>query len=923
MEEELRFGPFSILPARRRLLQEGKVVPLGSRAMDILLFLIAHHGEPKTNTEIVRHVWPKTFVDEANLRVHMSALRKALGDRQREPQFIANTPGRGYTFIAPIEAESRNKDASAAAHKNKLDRPTSRIFGREAAVAAVAGQLAKGRMVTIVGPGGIGKSTVAREVISRRSGETEIVWIDFSEVGRGELVQTVVASALGVISRTENVLQEIASFLKAREILLVLDSCEHLVTSIAEFVETLLARTSELRILATSREPLRAEGEWVHRLLALELPQAGTTARDALASPAVQLFVERADACLGGYRLTDEDAPHVIDICTRLDGIALAIELAAGRLETIGVAMLSRSLSDGFRILTRGRRTALARHQTLRATLDWSYQLLPPAEQQALKELSVLPGWFASDTAEAILTADGETDDILASLVAKSLIIATRPSDDTLYRLPDTTRFHAAEKLIEAGNQSIVMKRLAEHLVALFEKAEQELYSVSMDEWSRDFGQYVACLRAALEWAFAENDKALVGVRLTVAALPLLFRLSLLDECLASVTQAIRFLESQPGLDERRRMKLYAALGWPQLRSTDAPEFGVAAWTTAFRIAEELSDIDYQLRALWALWVDSINRAQPRTAFTFTEQFGARAPFSTDPTDVIIGRRMKGATLHWLGQQQEARDQLETMMAEYQLVPPRRHSVRFQFDQTVTARIIHARCVWLLDHQDEALAEIEDTIRYAMEIRHDLSLSNVLAEAACPLALLSGREDLAADHIRRLREHTKALSLDVWHTYADCFESELHLRAGRYRECLQLLRQGLPVLRGAGFILFQTIFQSVEARALSSLGLHEEALEAIHSALKHCDSSGERWCLPELYRVKGLVLLAASNSGTTEEIRACYRTALEIAGKYGMTGWEHRIRASISDLPIPTGADAAHVAAFDPETRPHSSGIAF
>lgn len=922
MEEELRFGPFSIVPARRKLLREGEVVPLGSRAMDILLFLIAHRGEPKTNTEIVNHVWPTTFVGEANLRVHMSALRKALEDRQRDSQIIANTPGRGYTFIAAVESGGQDRNEPASANRQTwADQPTSRIFGRKAAVATIAGQLARGRLVTIAGPGGIGKSAVARLAASNYAGEADVVWIDFSEIGRGELVQTVVASALGVISRTDNILPEIISFLKTRRLLLVLDSCEHLVANVAEFVEKLLAQTSEIRILATSREPLRAEGERVHRLLPLELPQGRMKAEDALASPAVQLFVERADACLGGYELTDEDAPHVVDICTRLDGIALAIELAAGRLETIGVATLSRSLSDGFRLLTRGRRTALARHQTLRATLDWSYQILPSAEQQALNALSVLPGWFASDMAAAILSVD-ETDDILAALVAKSLIAAATPSGETLYRLLDTTRLYAAEKLKEAGERHAAMTRLAEYLTALFESAEHELYSVSMEEWSREFGQYVASLRAALEWAFGESGNGLLGVRLTVAALPLFFRLSLLDECLACVTQAIRFLESQPGLDERRRMKLYAALGWPQLRSTDAPEFGVAAWSTAYRIAEELGDVDYQLRALWALWVDAINRAQPRLGLTFAEQFGAQAPFSSDPTDVIIGRRMKGATLHWLGQAQEAREQLERMIAEYQRVAPQRHSVRFQFDQKVTASIIHARCLWLLDHEDEALEEIEETIRYAAEIRHDLSLTTVLAEAACPLALLAGRDELAADYIQRLRDHTKALSLDVWHTYADCFEAELHLRAGRYQECLRQLQRGMPVLRGAGFILFQTIFQSVEAQALSRLGHHEEALATLDAALNHCESSGERWCLPELYRVKGLVLLAANGPAAAQTAGHCYRTALGIAGEDGTKRWEHRIRTSISDLPASISPASDRDAALNPDIASHTSGIA-
>ncbi|AJC79777.1 response regulator protein [Rhizobium etli bv. phaseoli str. IE4803] len=898
---DIHFGPFTIVPSRRALLRDGETVQLGSRAADILIFLASHPGELKTNAEIVKHVWPDTYVEEANLRVHISALRKALDDTQRESKFIANVPGRGYTFIASLILDRTEAPTSAISLSRSSNLPFApRIFGREQSIALIATQLRRSRLLTIVGPGGIGKSTVARAVIAAED-MPPAVWIDLSEVAQAGLIPTAIASALGILARTDDIIVHIAGHLARRDVLLVLDSCEQSVDGVAPTVEAIMGMAPSARILATSREPLRTEGERVHRLPPLEVPVTVGSADEALASPAVQLFVERADACLGSYDLSDEDAPHVVDICSRLDGIALAIELAAGRLEAISVKGLAASLSDCFRLLTRGRRTALPRHQTLRATLDWSYNTLSDTERTALQELSVFRGWFGANAAVDVLSAELPEDD-LASLVSKSLVAADTRSAGTRYRLLDTTRIYAAEKLAEENGTNRTMSRLACYLEARLGRAEQELYSTAVDDWSEDYASLVSNLRSALDWSFGELGDQLLGVRLTVASLPLLFRLSLLDECFVAVVRVINFLDANPGLDERSRMKLYAALGWPQMRSTDAPEYGVQAWSTALRIAEEIGDVDHQLRATWALWVDAINRARPALGMEFAERFGALARSSDDPTDAIIGRRMRGATLHWLGRHAESGDELRQILTEYAGLRGGQHSIRFQFDQRVTARIILARAMWVLGEEEGALQEVRETVDYALDIGHTLSLSNVLAEAACPLALLSGRDDLAADYIAQLREHTKALSLDVWHCYADCFEAELMLRAGRAEECVRTLRAGMETLSSAGFTLFLTYFQSVAAKAMAKLSRHSEALRLIDEAIEHCVGSGERWCLPELHRAKAEVILSDAPGHFAQLAMKQLTLGAEAARRDGAHAWQRRIDR---DLMAMSSNDAA------------------
>jgi predicted ATPase/DNA-binding winged helix-turn-helix (wHTH) protein len=857
LEQELHFAPFSIVPARRSLKRGEAVVSLGSRAIDILLFLIAHPGELKTNQEIVRHVWPDTFVDEANLRVHVSALRKALADTKAEPHFIANVPGRGYTFIARVERRSPIPQVDLAQAREFRDVDTKAVIGRDSSIDIILSQLEKGRLVTVTGPGGIGKSTVAKAIAATLSGRLKVIRVELSEVASGDLVQTVVASALGVPSRSVDLIDSICGSLEVIPSLVVLDGCEHLIEDVTRFVEAVLQRTVSVRFLATSREPLRGSGERVHRLLPLDVPAFEMKPEEALRFPAVQLFVERADACLGGYELTEDDTPIVIDICTRLDGIALAIELAAGRLESMGVASLGTSLNDCFKVLSRGRRTALPRHQTLRAALDWSFLLLNPAEQRALAELSVFRGRFSIYAAAAVLTDDAI--DLLATLVAKSLVVTEAGTTGQPYRLLDTTRIYAAEKLDESGEFNCTMTKLGNYLWELLEATASTMHMHGTDEVLHDFAYLVPSLRACLDWALCGDGDRLLGARITVAALPLFFKLSLFDECIAAVTASIRYLDANPDRDEASRMKLYTALGWPQLITAHAPGRGVEAWTASAHIAEKLGNVDHQLRSTWGLWVDAVNRAEPDTALGLTTRFAELAVSSLDPADIVVGRRMKGATLHWLGRHAEAETILAAMLLEYESLPPARHAIRFQFDQRITARIVLSRCKWFLGREQEAMADVASTLDDADSIHHDASLTNALAEAACPLALMSGDDELAARYIGMLREHTKATMLDVWRTYADCFEAELLRRHGDNQTCLRQLRVGLQSLRTAGFILFETMFVTTEARALSGLGRDVEAVSVLDAALQKSRTSGEAWWFPELHRAKANIQLKMSD----------------------------------------------------------------
>jgi predicted ATPase/DNA-binding winged helix-turn-helix (wHTH) protein len=881
LDEGYTFGPFELRAVPRTLTRGGEPVVLGSRAVDILLFLVANAGRLLTNAEIVKHAWPDTYVDDTNLRVHISALRKALGDTKASSRYIANVPGRGYEFIAPVGQRTLPAQSTAtgvaivSAFASATQRGGSAIYGREAALRSLSDQLARSRLLTIAGPGGIGKSTVARVLIEQAA--ADVVWVDLAELSTGELISTEVASKLEILSRTDDIHAEVAAAIEGHDVIIVLDSCEHVVDEAAVFVEAILGVTTTPRFVATSREPLRASGEWVHRLEPLALPAGCISAADASKSAAVQLFVERAAAARGGYELIDEDSTHVADICRQLDGIALAIELAAARMDTMSAKGVLTSLNDRFRLLTRGRRTALLRHQTLRATLDWSYMVLSDEEQLALQRLSIFRGAFTRAATAALLDGS-DPDGLLDNLVSKSLIAIDPGSDGQRFRLLDTTRLYAFEKLSGSGADAIVFKRLAGFLSGLLEGNEQTLYSTVTEDWPEDFSHHVPSLRMALDWAFEPGGDALAGVRLSVAALPLFFRFSLLDECFIFVTKAIAYLDHHPELDKRSRMKLYAALGWPQMRATDGPQKGIDAWSTALRIAEDIGDIDYQLRALWALWVDAINRAEPLLGLDLARRFQDRAAVSPEPVDAVVGKRIMGATLHWLGRHEEARDLLEIMIEEYDALSP---TTRFQFDQTATAKTILARCHWALGEAELALRIVEETVDSMMSIGHELSLTNVLAEAACPIALLEGRVELAAKYIALLGEHTKSLSLD-----------------GRAEDCLAALCPSMAVLEKAGFTLFKSAFQALEAEALSSLRKFAEAHRVIDAALHDGQRSGERWCRPELLRVKARLILDEGGPGAIPAANQFFQAGLELARSEKAVGWARRISADLSRFPV-------------------------
>ncbi len=884
---------------------------LGSRALDLLALLLERAGETLSKDELIASVWPGLHVTDVSLRVHIAAIRKALGEGAGA-RFISNVPGRGYAFVAPVTTEQAARaspeqarpDGPPRAAFHELPLSLTRIFGREEILRRLAEQQSHRRLVTLVGPGGIGKTTVAVAVARAIAGQYNdgVLFLDLAPIADPSFVPHALASALGIALQMDDPIGSLVAALRGKRMLLVMDSCERVVEQGASLAAALLRRLDGLNILATSREALRAEGEWVHRLPPLpspqHLPEAGSA--EALRFPAVQLFVERASEGQDDYRLTDGDAPYVAQICSRLDGIPLAIELAAGRMDSIGARALAEQLDDRFRVLTRGRRTALPRHQTMLATLDWSFALLSAPEQTLMLRLAVFQARFSLAAAGHLCGDDplpaADMQDALSDLAAKSLLVAEVGGAEVHYRMLDTMRAYGATKLAESGEGATYARRHARWMRQVFETAAREWEEQPSDVWLVRYAPQIDDLRSALGWAFSENGDAELGVGITISAVPLWAELSIVDECLGWVERALAASSVLPVQSQRWQMQLHAALGGLQMYATNRMQQASGAWSEALRIAENIGDEDYQLRAIRALWAGSINQGEFLRALDYAERFRDLIADTDARADQHVAERMVGTAQHFLGHQVAAEANIDRMLAGYVAPAQRSHTVRYLFDQRASARIIRARLLWLKGRPDAALAEAAETIAYGLSIDHTLTLCNVLTQAACPLTLAVGDISQAEQYVALLRQRTEAMALDVWRTYAVCFDCDLMIRRGDLATGLVSLRKAVAALRRTGFGHYLTSFLMIVAQGECRANQHAAAAAALAEALRNCTRTGEAWNLPELHRLRGELALAVGTAEASVLARKDFTHALDIARQQGALAWELRAATSMARL---------------------------
>jgi predicted ATPase/DNA-binding winged helix-turn-helix (wHTH) protein len=492
VHKKLRFGPFELSIGERVLRRDGRVLPLGDRALNVLTYLADRPGEVIAKQELIDHVWSDVTVGEGSLRVHVAAIRKALSDGQFGNRYIANIKGRGYSFVGtvvPLAGGTESRNAKFSPQGRFPVRPIMMI-GRETVVSEVSEKLRNERFVTLLGPGGIGKTTIAFAVgraAAQEFGE-EVYFVDLESLTDPRQVAGAIATSLGLALKSRDPDLELVDLIRSQKLLIILDSCEHMIETVALLAEQLYQESEQIYLLTTSRELLKVGGEHCWRVLPLGFPPDGSeqTANAVLRYPAVQLFVRCVAARAGSVVLTDEEAPFVAKICRKLDGIPLAIELAAGQAAALGIKSTVALLASRMGLLRLSHQTAVPRHRTLKATLDWSYNLLSDGERIVLRRIAPFVGQFTLEGARYVAgelgIGTGEIFDAIAGLVEKSLIATRIDEMQAQYWLLDTTRAYALEKLEEHAEVDVVLRQHREYVagylesqrVALLERAEAD-----------------------------------------------------------------------------------------------------------------------------------------------------------------------------------------------------------------------------------------------------------------------------------------------------------------------------------------------------------------------------------------------------------------------------------------------------------------
>ncbi len=915
-EEVFSFGPMRLFTRSKVLLEGDTPVRLGGRAMDLLLALLERAPEVVTKAELETRVWPRSVVETSSLRVQIGALRRALGEGGDhggfEGRYIANVPGRGYSFVAPVsrylvpdasgsaarspEPGGRDDASSGEAEPGARFQPPPRLtrtIGRDEVIATVCQLLSQHRMVTLAGTGGIGKTTLAVAVAERCLASSPDLPVHFVDLSTGHGDGGCVAALIGTALRVPLTAvppagaDPLPEQLRGRQGLLILDNCEHVLDVVAPLVARLRDCGPALQVLATSREALRVAGERVYRLEPLRVPPPGVLmdARTAMGYPSVALLVERATAQSADFELTDADANLAGALCRRLDGLPLAIEMAAARVGVLGLRDLAERLSDRIGLLHGGRSTT-PRHQTLQSLVDWSHAQLPASHQAVWQAMSVFAGPFTLEAASAVMGADADQHDaedpvvvqIVIDLAEKSLLMPDFNGEQVVYRLLETSRHYAAARLLEQPGRHAVRARHLRWLLRVLARAEERWTGSRRADWLSVHAPLWDEVQVALNWALGEGGDVLLAADLAQAALHLAQQLSAHErfrQPLDRVHERLALLgEAEPLRRLRVAVALTICLGLSGASSVAAQPVHRAARDAA----AALHDRAYEIELAYAMFFGHFIAGDYRPARVHAERMVELSAALGDEASLLVGRRILMQSAHHLGDHAVARDLAQTVLR----TDRRRARVNGFWidpaDRQVSVRVVLAREAWMAGQSDEARRLLHEALARAAEDVHTLQ-AHALATAALPIALWSG--DIAA--ARRWSEELRGVAgrhgLSHWLRWAQTVDAVLDGRP------VHSPRPEDPAL----------------ADLLCTLSPDHVDLSSVHRV----EDGLVGWCAPEVLRGWGERLL---REGVSEEAPRWFERARELARGRGATAWE--LRALLSLARVDPGRWSAELAAL-------------
>lgn len=907
-------GRIEVDLGRRQLRVHGAPAALGERAFAIVAALLKASGELVTKDELMGRIWPGVVVEENTLEVHVSALRKAMG---AERALLRTVYGRGYRLLGdwtthgaggrsePEAADPTRRPARSAG--GDLPLATSELIGRATPLARICELLASHRMVTLTGLGGIGKTRLAVEAARRCldgfGGDARLV--ELAPLSDPGLVPSTAAAAIGLhLGAAAPEAETVARAIGDRRLLIVLDNCEHVVDAAAGLAEAVVRACPHARILATSRENLRADGERIYRVPPLDIPPPDLREPAAvLGHGAVALLVERLRASDARIALREEDLATAADICRRLDGVPLAIEFAAARVGALGLRQVLSRLDDRFGLLTGGRRTALPRQQTLRATLDWSYALLPEVERMLLRRVAPMSGGFTLEAATAVVGRGERHDEArgppvlesLANLVGKALIVLEESDTVARWRLLDTVRAYAFEKLAESGETEDTARRHATFYRDLFVPTNAARDLAPTVERMAVYAREIDNVRAALDWAFDEARSVAIGVSLTAAYVPFLLQLSSMVECRDRARRALAHLP-EAGLSAGLEAQLQITFGLALVYTTDEVERAGVVLEKAVEVASGLEDVDLLLQALWATFIYKLNNSMHREARSFAERFLDLASREGEPEDVLMGDRVMGTTMHYAGDQVQARRFYDDYLHTYAAPRLHRHMTWQHYDGPILVRARLSRVLCLQGLVDQAQALADQNVRDARGLNHPMSECLAIGEAACPIAAMTGDFDAARRHLTDLVEIATRQSFSFWLGVAKCLDARLRILGGDTTGGAIHLRTAMDAFGGAHQSMQYAGFIPDLIAGVAAAGDLSGATSLVEEALDRAELSGVEWHVPELLRVKGELLLRGAGPNAAERSETSFRSAIALAERQAALFWELRASLSLARL---------------------------
>jgi predicted ATPase/DNA-binding winged helix-turn-helix (wHTH) protein len=880
--------------SRRELRARGVSVPIGGRAFEILAILAQSSEELISKDELMRRVWPGAIVEENTLAAQISAVRRALG---ADRDWLKTVSGRGYRLSgnwmlrAPTESAPppSSEPSAVPARSSVTNLPVSPhdLVGRTFAAHHVEEVLAARRVVTLTGPGGIGKTALALQVAQSVVTNTQIdaYLVDLAPLSDPHLVPSTVASVLDVRLGAEDAdAGSVARAIGARRLLLVIDNCEHLIDVVAKMIEAIVQMCRNVSVLATSRENLRIVGEYVYRVGPLSVPTEQDLEPDViLAQSAVQLFIARINASQAAFSPDPANLLQVAAVCRQLDGIPLAIEFAAARAATLGLAQVAARLDDRFGLLTAGRRTALPRHQTLRATLDWSYELLSDWERRLLCRSAIFPAGFTLEAAVAVNPERQATFVLegIANLVAKSLLSFDGAASGGRWRLLETIRAYALEKLAESGEADDVARLLAGYFRDLFRSNALGSPAPSRPQDRTSDRRDLDNLRAAIDWALSPNGEQRIGLELTAESAPLWFQLSLMAEYFQRVETALKRLQTQTPPDDELEMRLQVAFGHAVWYTDSFGDLKAMkrAFARAAELAERAGNTEIRLKALWGTWAAGRGSGDHQSALAAATRYETIADGAGDKGSIILGARMLALTYHDLGNLKRAHQSAASVLSQTPHLAPGSGN-DLQVDARVAMLTLLARVQWLQGFADQADATAREAIDAALRMHHWFSICYVLFFAGGPVSLWIG--DLAEAQLRfeMLRDRTGGNSeFPGFSLFAMIYAAIVRLRQGSQSDALT-----------AAYVEPRMQYSTV-----AKLGeiIRRPSTVPPFPDDSPCDAP---WSLPEVLRVDAELLLWRGEPGAVSAAEKKLQRSLELARQQVSLSWELRTALSLARL---------------------------